>query len=294
MEHTGFPSDETLAAFIDGRLDPETRGKVIAHMATCSECYSVFMSATEMTAAATTPNLSSRSSRSAWLAVAVTAVAAVVAVVFLVTPVRDLVLPKRDSGMDVLAKAAPAQRTILGRISGFPYQPMAPVPRGPSYLPMRDPANASLLTAAAGVQRSAMAHRSVSNLHALGVTNLLLGNGDEAIKILREALLDETSQRDISAAIDESTDVPLLNDLSVALSNQALAHQNLTDAVEAARCAERAWDIGRTPEAAWNRAVAMEALNGPKSAGIAWQDYLALDPSSPWADEARKRLAPVN
>ena len=48
MEHTGFPSDETLAAFIDGRLDAETRANVIAHMTTCSECYSVFLSATEM------------------------------------------------------------------------------------------------------------------------------------------------------------------------------------------------------------------------------------------------------
>src|ERR1043166_4235240 len=77
MEHTGFPSDETLAAFIDGRLDPETRGKVIAHMTTCSECYSVFVNATEMTAAAAPPELSRRSSRTGWLAVAVAATAAV-------------------------------------------------------------------------------------------------------------------------------------------------------------------------------------------------------------------------
>jgi hypothetical protein len=288
MEHTGFPSDETLAAFIDGRLDPETRGKVIAHMATCSECYSVFIGATEMTATAAPPNASPRSSRNAWLGVAVTTVAAAVAIVFLVTPVRDLVLP--NSGMATLAKAASAQRTIVGRISGFPYQPMAPVTRGENYDPMKDPANAKLLTAAAGVQRSATARRSSANLHALGVTNLLLGNDDAAIDTMREALLDETNERSVFAAISESNDVPLLNDLSVALSHRAVLHKNVTDAAEAARCAERAWDIGRTPEAAWNRAVAMEALNGPKRAGIAWHDYLALDESSPWAAEARKRL----
>src|SRR4029077_1955951 len=107
----------TLAAFIDGRLDPEARGKVIAHMATCSECYSVFMSATEMSATAAPLSTSHVSSKRAWVAVAVTALAAALAVVFLVSPARDFLLPHRDSGMVALANAAPAQRTIVGRIS---------------------------------------------------------------------------------------------------------------------------------------------------------------------------------
>lgn len=296
MEHTGFPSDETLAAFIDGRLDPEAREKVIAHMATCSECYSVFMSATEMTPPAEAPSAAMRASRSAWLAVAVTAFAAAVAVVFLVTPVRDLMFSHQDDGMALLAREAPAQRIIAGRISGFPYQPMAHRMRGPSLDPMKDPANASLLTAAAGVQRSATHRRSVNNLHALGVANLLLGNGDVAISILQEALLNESAQRNVAAAIDESNDVALLNDLSVALSNRALAQQevprgNLSGAAEAVLSAERAWRVGRTPEAAWNRALAIETLNGPASARTAWHDYLAVDSSSPWAAEARKKLA---
>src|SRR5260221_13409487 len=41
MERTGFPSDETLAAFLDGNLDPDTRRRVIEHMTICEECYSV-------------------------------------------------------------------------------------------------------------------------------------------------------------------------------------------------------------------------------------------------------------
>jgi hypothetical protein len=126
------------------------------------------------------------------------------------------------------------------------------------------------------------------------VANLLLGNGDAAIKTMEAALLDETGQRSVSAAIDESNDVSLLNDLSVALSHRAVLHESVADAAEAVRCAERAWRLGRTPEAAWNCAVAMEELNGPQSASVAWNDYLALDPRSPWANEARKRLAPLN
>ena len=289
MEHTGFPSDETLAAFIDGRLDAETRAKVIAHMTTCAECYSVFLSATEMPSRAAARDV--WRPRRAWIAVAAATIAAGIACAFLITPVRDRILHHED-GMAALANAAPAQRTITGRISGFPYQSPAPVMRGSKFDPLQNPANASLLTAAAGVQRSVAARRTAANLHASGVANLLLGNNDVAIDTLHEALLAETEERSVTAAVAESDDVPLLNDLSAALANRAIARRRpIPDAVEAVRCAERAWRIGRTPEAAWNRAVAVEALNGRGHAMTAWHDYLAIDATSSWAAEARKRLA---
>jgi hypothetical protein len=289
MEHTGFPSDETLAAFIDGRLDAETRAKVIAHMTTCSECYSVFLSATELPSRAAARD--AWRPRRAWIAVATTTAAAGIACAFLITPVRDRILHGED-GMAELTKAAPAQRTIAGRISGFPYQSPAPVMRGSKFDPLQNPANASLLTAAAGVQRSVAARRTAANLHASGVANLLLGNNDAAIDTLHEALLAESGQRTVPAAIVESDDVSLLNDLSAALANRAIDRRRpIPDAVEAVRCADRAWRIGRTPEAAWNRAVATEALNGRGHAMTAWHDYLAIDATSPWAAEARKRIA---
>lgn len=289
MEHTGFPSDETLAAFIDGRLDAETRANVIAHMTTCSECYSVFLSATEMPSRVAARDV--WRPRRAWIAVATTTAAAGIACAFLITPVRDRILHRED-GMALLANAAPEQRTIAGRISGFPYQPPAPVMRGSRFDPLQNPANASLLTAAAGVQRSVAARRTAANLHASGVANLLLGKDDAAIDTLHEALLRETEERTVTAAIDESDNVSLLNDLSAALSNRAINKRRpIPDAAEAVRCADRAWRIGHTPEAAWNRAVATEALNGRARAMVAWHDYLAIDETSPWAEEARKRLA---
>lgn len=287
MEHTGFPSDETLAVFIEGRLDPETRKKVIAHMATCAECYSVFMSATEMTAALAPPDTSRRSSRPAWIAVGASAMAAVIAIVVFVA------LPNRDGGMTALARAAPDDRTIGGRLSGFRYQPMKSGKRGGLiYDPMKDPANAKLMTAAAAVKSSANERRSAANLHALGVANLLLlgDHGDAAIDTMHEALRVETGKRDVDSAIRDSNDVSLLNDLSVALANRAATNQHPSDKGESMRCAERAWQLGRTPEAAWNRAVAVELFSGPHSAWTAWHDYLAIDPSSRWADEARKKL----
>jgi hypothetical protein len=288
MEHSGFPSDETLAVFIEGRLDPETREKVIAHMATCAECYSVFMSATEMNAALAAPSVSYRSSHRAWIAVGATTMAAVVAVVVLVA------FPHRDRGMTSLARAAPEFRTIAGRLSGFPYQPMRSSQRATGgYDPMKDPANAKLQTAAAGVKSAANERHSATNLHALGVADLLLltDHGDAAIAAMHEALRIETGQRDMTNAIKDSDDVSLLNDLSVALANRATTMRHPTDNGESVVCAERAWQLGRTREAAWNRAIAIELFSGPASARPAWHDYLALDPSSKWADEARKKLS---
>lgn len=287
MEHTGFPSDETLAVFIEGRLDPETRKKVIAHMATCAECYSVFMSATEMTAAlALAPPIAHRSSRPAWIAVGASAIAAVIAIVVFVA------LPHGDSGMTALARAAPEYRTIGGRLSGFPYQRMRSTKRGPIYDPMKDPANAKLMIAAAAVKSSANERHSAANLHALGVANLLLlhDHGDAAIEAMHTALQVETGKRDVESAIRESNDVSLLNDLSVALANRAATNGHPSDKGESVVSAKRAWELGGTPEAAWNRAVALELFSGPQSARTAWHDYLAIDPSSRWADEARKKL----
>src|SRR5438309_4047082 len=85
MEHAGFPSDETLAAFIDGRVDADTRGRVVEHLASCAECYSVFIGATEMPAA--TADLSNvRPFRRIRYVAAAAALAAAAAIGFFVTP----------------------------------------------------------------------------------------------------------------------------------------------------------------------------------------------------------------
>ncbi len=35
------PTDETLAAFLDGRLQPEARAEVVEHIANCPDCYAL-------------------------------------------------------------------------------------------------------------------------------------------------------------------------------------------------------------------------------------------------------------
>src|SRR5947207_13284346 len=92
MEHTGFPSEETLAAFIDGRLDDETRRRVVEHMAGCTECYETFLGATEWGRERTDQLMGVRVARTRRRPriLAVSALAAAVAVaVFIAQPIRD-------------------------------------------------------------------------------------------------------------------------------------------------------------------------------------------------------------
>src|SRR5437763_6375517 len=153
MEHAGFPSDETLAAFIDGRVDADTRGRVLEHLTTCSECYSVFIGATEMPAAAAADASNVKPFRRVRNAIATAAIAAAAAIGFFVTPAgQRLVHP---DGLAALASAEPSTRSFSGRISGFPYREPAPVARGAQIDPAHNPANYKLLDVAAKVQERA-------------------------------------------------------------------------------------------------------------------------------------------
>jgi hypothetical protein len=282
MEHAGFPSDETLAAFIDGRVDAETRGRVVEHLASCAECYSVFIGSTEIPAAVAADVSNVRPFRRARYAIAAAAIAAAAAIGFFITPAGQRLY--HPDGLAALAAAAPSARTFEGRISGFPYRREAPITRGVEADPSQNPANYKLLDVAAKVQANALKSPSVENLHALGVSQLLLGKSSEAMQTLGDAL-------EKSGGLDASTDVALISDYAAALCSRAADARSTESAELAARAAERAWSLRRTPETAWNRAVALETLRGGAPADQAWRDYLKLDSSSDWAREARARLA---
>src|SRR6266513_2318876 len=92
-EHSPFPTDETLAAYIDGRLDEETRKRVVEHMAECPECFDVVMGGREAAEAAAPPARVIAWPRNA---VIVLAAAAAVAMVVSLTPIRDRIWPRDD------------------------------------------------------------------------------------------------------------------------------------------------------------------------------------------------------
>jgi len=385
MEHSGFPSDETLAAFIDGTLDPDERQRVLDHLVTCDECRNNVLAAAdpmaeremddELTAdwipGAWVPDAESRSAdvasdaisrlpegegapggkppgddqeagsgrrtpsgrwevltnpdppprpssgpqlavrrpsgqyvpidprrkrgragkRTLKIAGSALAAAAALTAIFLLPPVHRWVEGRR-SGMGPLVEAAGRlqYRTVEPRLSGgFAYKRPQPVMRGEDQA-KKDPQAWGLFSAAERIQARAASAPTVQNLHALGVANLVIGNYDSAVLTLESAIRKETGKDDSDSAVAVSTDPALLSDLAAAYYAQAKYSHALRGFDPARTAADRAWRLRKSPETAWNRAVTVDTLHEPARSTAAWEQYLQLDPASPWATEAREHL----
>lgn len=290
MEHTGFPSDETLASFLDGKLDPETRRRVMEHMTTCDECYATVIGGggTTDTVLEIPGGHRSRILSIRWMS----AIAAVMAIV-VVGPVvmRQLDRP----GLPTLAAAAPPQRRIEARLTEFPYQRMD-VKRGggssgddqtPLYL---RPDYYRFDAAAARVKEEADKRQTPDALHALAVSQLVLGNYTGALTTFKSALRRQTGQADFFSAINKSTDAALLSDLSAAALQGAGAGDDAQLRLAALEAAQRAWRLHQTSEIAFNRALALEEMKDFPHAQTAWNDFLRLESDARWRDEAEIHL----
>src|SRR5688572_33364873 len=106
---TNCPSDETLAAFIDGRLEVSAHDEVVAHLSSCSECRDVVNSAHELPAEA--------SPRRSWIPAAALAAAAAVAAVIFLGPIADRFRMSRSMAALTAATANLPERPIQARPS---------------------------------------------------------------------------------------------------------------------------------------------------------------------------------
>jgi tetratricopeptide (TPR) repeat protein len=279
MEHSGFPSDETLAAFIDGRLDEVTRRRVVEHMTTCDECYAVYLAATEMQAASAAPPVRRRAMSGSFLAATLTmSIAAIVSVAFF-TPLGRYVTPQRDPGRELVAAAREQPyRTVEGRLSGgFAWKPMREIVRDKPIDVQKDSEMWTLLAPAMKARDAARRDASPENIHAVGVSHLLIGNWDEAINALKSASEQRPDNADFA------------NDLATAYLARGAFRDHAQDYADANEIVTKAWAMKKSPEIAWTRAMVLEHLHLP-DARLAWNDYLNLDPSSPWSKEAREHL----
>lgn len=121
---------------------------------------------------------------------------------------------------------------------------------------------------------------SASSAHEAGVWELVMGHPDAAVEELREA------------ARVAPSDARVLNDLATALASAAQAQDDPWGLIDAFVAADSAVRLDSTlAEAAFTQAVLLEALQLPEEARAAWSRYLRLDDRSPWAAEARTRLA---
>ena len=213
-------------------------------------------------------------------AVVTLAAAAAVTVVFFTPPVQEKVAEWRSGGVTKLVAASESliERPVEGRLAGGFSWKIHNRYRGKGDKPVPIE-QYPLLIAASEVEvdpdaRFVRARR----LHVTGVSLLLRGEREAAIEALEKA----------RAKMPD--DPMLLSDLAAAYLARSLYLETdaagKADVATAMKLAERAWSLAQTPETAWNRALAYETA-GDARARAAWNDYLRLDSSSPWADEVR-------
>ncbi len=171
----------------------------------------------------------------------------------------------QQGSVETLARAAAElnYRPIKARLSGFAYRPEA---RG------HDRPSAKLYAAISEVLKG-------GDPHAVGIAFLLTGDAGKAVDFLE------------TAARAEPRNALLLSDLSAAYDTRARNSTFIPDFVAALDAAERSWRLRPTPEAGWNRAMATEALHAARAAERAWSDFLHIDAALSWRAEAEMHLA---
>jgi CHAT domain-containing protein len=190
----------------------------------------------------------------------------------------------------VHAVDAMPERTIAGRLSGgFAYRPLQPPTRG-SEVPIRD---AAVKRAIADLIDAGRRAENADAMHRAGEAMLVGGRPREAVELIEQSIVRSTGARDLPSAIAQTKDATALSDLAAAYVAHAASDDSL-DLLAAVNAAEHAWQIAQTPDAAWNRALALSAVSSKPSALSAWHDFLVIDPASAWAKEARQRMDAVS
>jgi tetratricopeptide (TPR) repeat protein len=175
-----------------------------------------------------------------------------------------------------LARAVGARRVIEPRLTGgFAYAVPPAVVRGAEARALPP----EVLIAAAGTRSDVAARDDAAGRSARAAADLLLGNSAQAIQGLETAVAARPTAARYS-------------NLAAAYLVHARSSGDTADIGRALAAADHALALnGRLPEAYFNRALAVEASGDASAAEAAWRAYLAVDPDSEWAREARAHLS---
>ena len=263
------PADETLALFAAGDLDAGTRAEVLDHVERCRECLSAVLSATahlqEEAALQRTP-----AQPRWWMGIAAAALLAVI--------IFPLARNHPPSIGNLVSLAPSSERVLEPRLSGgFAWAPY----HGParSSDPAPDVSRLKLGGAAGAVIERAESDPGADAQHAAGVAMVLVDKPQQAVARLESVARtsnDAKTWSDLAAAQYQA---------AVQLRQPALLPHALASADHALR------ENAGLAEALFNRALILERMERTADARAAWQQYLAADSTSRWAQEARERLA---
>jgi len=249
--------------FVEGKLKRHEIPAVLAHLDGCVRCMRAVRGASA--------DLERPASKSPWLAIA-----AAVAITIAIAVMFQL----RSASVDDLVKLSPRSARVLEpRLSGgFAWAPW----RGPmrSSGETNDSQRMKLVGVAGELVEHADRTPSANAQHAAGLALVSIGASSDAVERLRDA------------ATRAPDDARAWSDLAAAQYAAASSLARPSMLPEALASADRALRIDpKLAEALFNRALILERLGLSQQAREAWQRYLDVDPSSPWANEARERLA---
>jgi cellulose synthase operon protein C len=266
---------ETLAAYLDNRLNPGDRAAVEAHLADCDDCResavgSFLAQDDEAAVSETVVPTGGGSRRRVWPLLVGLAAAAVVVLAVLVPRLREAADPSARPELRPLVDAVGENRPFEPRLTGgFKYGPLAPVMR--SGEPRESDAAPEIRIAAAELQKAHEEHASTKNAAAFAASELVLGRFDVAI-----GLLDR-------AAREKPTVAAYWSDLSAAYLVRAARMSDAAAAQQALAAADRALALAPgMPEALFNRAMAAEALGRIDDALVQWRTYRTTEPDRAW------------
>ncbi len=268
----GCPDSETLAAYLDGQLFPEQRERLEEHLAGCDPCATVVADVLRATGAGVaTP----RYPHGGLAAVAALAVAVTAGSLWLTVGIGWH--PWRGAPRAPLVAATADARPFVPRLTGgFHWAPPVETLRGAT-MGATSSDSWRFFAAAEKVRQAAEALPNADRLGALADAQLVVGDADQAVATLARAIAADP------------TDPHLLSDLAAAHLARA---QSGGDAAEYATAVELSSQalaaIPGLPEAAFNRALALEGLKLPGEARRAWQSYLDAETDADWRAEARQ------
>ena len=260
---------QLLAAFAERKLKRSEMPEVLEHLEQCPKCMSALRAAMDLME----PQKESRT----WLAAA-----AAIAVLVAAAPFAWRSL--RTTEIDRLVGLAPkSARVVEARLSGgfawAPYRGPMRSADGPTEAQrMKLVGAAGELVERADAETSDTEKRAEAQ-HAAGIGLVLVEKPEDAMARLRV-----TTER-------TPNDARAWSDLAAAEYMAALQLGRASLYPIALAHADRALRIDpKSHEALFNRALTLERLGLTQVAREAWNRYLAADPSSPWADEARQHL----
>jgi Putative zinc-finger len=269
MLMTQHPTEELLAEYVDNKLDSAARPAVTDHLASCGECREIVLMATDYQASEESANVTHGTfGRRSWMAaVAGLGVAAAIAIV---------VLPGLGPDIDDVIQASQSldNRPSPGRFAErFEYKPANSVKRG---------SNDGSVTGSQAPMLELQVKLTESKSpdpHLLGLIQLHTARDVQETRAAVESL-----QTAYDNASDRERDAKAI-DLAASLLARARWSGDEKDY-------ERVLELlkqKQSPEALFNRAVALESLQRDSQAIRAWDDYLKVDSTSEWGQEAKRK-----